>query len=148
MGLFQAPNNATVMSALPRARLGSGGGLLATARNAGMAVVSRSRTLFATRAGEDAAGPELLAGYALALRAGAVLAIAAAAVSWVKTASPGSRSVDASRRAHRPGAPTHLASHRRGAPSAANTEKGYFQAFRGERTVVSHTVSGTSRGAA
>ncbi|HEX9052350.1 MAG TPA: MFS transporter [Anaeromyxobacter sp.] len=89
MGLFQAPNNTAVMSALPRARLGSGGGLLATARNAGMAAgVGLAGTLFATRAGPDAAGPEFLAGYALALRAGAALAVAAAAVSLLKAASP------------------------------------------------------------
>jgi predicted MFS family arabinose efflux permease len=89
MGLFQAPNNATVMGALPRARLGSGGGLLATARNAGMAVgVGLAGTLFAIRAGPDAHGPEFLAGYALALRAGAVLALAAAAVSMLKVAAP------------------------------------------------------------
>jgi MFS family permease len=84
MGLFQAPNNATVMGALPRARLGSGGGLLATARNAGMAAgVGLAGTLFATRAGPSASGPEFLAGYALSLRAGAVLAVAAAVVSLV-----------------------------------------------------------------
>jgi MFS family permease len=90
MGLFQAPNNATVMSALPRERLGSGGGFLATARNAGMAAgVGLAGTLFAMRAGPDAAGPEFLGGYALALRAGAVLAVAAAAVSLVE-ATPAS----------------------------------------------------------
>jgi MFS family permease len=84
MGLFQAPNNATVMGALPRERLGSGGGLLATARNAGMAVgVGTAGTLFALRAGPDATGPEFLAGYALSLRAGAVLAVLAALVSLV-----------------------------------------------------------------
>jgi len=76
MGLFQAPNNATVMGALPRERLGSGGGLLATARNAGMAAgVALAGTLFALRAGPDATGAEFLGGYALALRAGAPLLI-------------------------------------------------------------------------
>lgn len=85
MGLFQAPNNATVMGALPRERLGSGGGLLATARNAGMAAgVALAGTLFALRAGPDAAGAEFLDGYALALRAGAALALAAAAVAAVR----------------------------------------------------------------
>lgn len=87
MGLFQAPNNATVMSALPRERLGSGGGLLATARNAGMAAgVATAGTLFALRAGQDATGPEFLSGYALALRSGAALAILAALVSLVRVA--------------------------------------------------------------
>jgi MFS family permease len=90
MGLFQAPNNAAVMSALPRERLGSGGGLLATARNAGMAAgVAMAGTLFALRAGEDAAGAEFLAGYALALRAGALLALLAAAVSLVRARPSG-----------------------------------------------------------
>lgn len=89
MGLFQAPNNATVMGALPRERLGSGGGLLATARNAGMAAgVALAGTLYAARAGPDAAGPEVLDGYALALRAGALLALAAAAVSLARGAAP------------------------------------------------------------
>jgi MFS family permease len=87
MGLFQAPNNATVMGALPRARLGSGGGLLATARNAGMAAgVATAGTLYALRAGQDAAGREFLAGYALSLRAGATLAVLAALAALVRIA--------------------------------------------------------------
>jgi predicted MFS family arabinose efflux permease len=82
MGLFQAPNSATVMSALPRERLGSGGGFLATARNAGMAAgVALAGTLFALRAGPEAGGADFLAGYALALRAGAALALLGAATS-------------------------------------------------------------------
>ena len=90
MGLFQAPNNATVMGALPRERLGSGGGWLATSRNAGMAAgVAAAGTLFALRAGEDATGAEFLAGYALALRAGAALAVLAALVSLVRAAPGG-----------------------------------------------------------
>lgn len=88
MGLFQSPNNATVMGALPRARLGSGGGLLATARNAGMATgVALAGAVFALRAARDAAGAEFLDGYAFALRAGALLALLAGAVSL----APGSR---------------------------------------------------------
>lgn len=90
MGLFQAPNNSTVMSALPRERLGSGGGLLATSRNAGMAAgVALAGALFALRSGEDSAGPEFLAGYGVALRAGGALAILAAAVSLVSTRPAG-----------------------------------------------------------
>ncbi len=85
MGLFQAPNNATVMSALPRERLGSGGGLLATARTAGMAAgVAIAGTLFGLRAGADAEGARFLAGYALSLRAGAILALLAAAASLAR----------------------------------------------------------------
>jgi MFS family permease len=97
MGLFQAPNNATVMGALPRARLGSGGGLLATARNAGMAVgVALAGSLFALRAGQEAAGSEFLSGYALSLRAGAALAVLAALVSLVRVSPRGSgRPLDA-----------------------------------------------------
>jgi MFS family permease len=84
MGLFQAPNSAAVMTALPRARLGSGGGLLATARNAGMAAgVALAGTLFALRAGPEAEGADFAAGYALALGAGAVLALLGGAVSLV-----------------------------------------------------------------
>uniref|UniRef100_UPI001F57B9A3 MFS transporter n=1 Tax=Anaeromyxobacter terrae TaxID=2925406 RepID=UPI001F57B9A3 len=82
MGLFQAPNNALVMGALPRERLGSGGGLLATARSAGMAAgVGLAGALFALRAGPAAGGEAFLQGYALALRAGAAVAVLAAAAS-------------------------------------------------------------------
>jgi MFS family permease len=89
MGLFQSPNNVTVMSALPRERLGLGGGLLATARNAGMAAgVALAGALFALRAGQEAGGAEFLSGYALAARAGAALAVLAGAVSLVR-ARPG-----------------------------------------------------------
>jgi MFS family permease len=85
MGLFQAPNSALVMGALPRDRLGSGGGLLATARNAGMAIgVGLAGLLFALRAGPAARGEAFLAGYALALRAGATLALLAAAASLAR----------------------------------------------------------------
>jgi hypothetical protein len=81
------------MGALPRERLGSGGGLLATARNVGMAVgVAVAGSLFALRAGAGLAGPAFLAGYAAALRSGAALALAAAAVSLVRTAGPAPRS--------------------------------------------------------
>jgi MFS family permease len=84
MGLFQSPNNAAVMSALPRNRLGSGGGLLATARNGGMAAgIGLAGALVALRAGGEGSGPGFLAGYALALRAGAGLALLAAAASVV-----------------------------------------------------------------
>lgn len=83
MGFFQAPNNAAVMSALPRTRLGSGGGLLAIARNGGMAAgIGLAAGIVALRAGPGQAG--FLAGYALALRAGALLALLAAATAYVK----------------------------------------------------------------
>lgn len=89
MGLFQAPNNAAVMSALPRERLGSGGGLLATARSTGMATgVALAGALFAAVAGEGRSPDAFLAGWALALRAGALLALAGAAVSLVLPRAP------------------------------------------------------------
>jgi predicted MFS family arabinose efflux permease len=82
MGLLQAPNNSGIMGALPRERLGSGGGLLATSRNVGMAIgVALSGSLFALRAGAGATPAAFLPGYALALRAGAILALLAAAAS-------------------------------------------------------------------
>jgi len=87
MGLFQAPNNAAVMSALPRERLGSGGGLLATARNAGMAAgVGLAGAAVTLRAGADG-GAGFLAGYAISLRAGAVLALLAAVASVVQAST-------------------------------------------------------------
>jgi MFS family permease len=86
MGLFQSPNNVAVMGALPRHRLGSGGGILATARNAGMAGgVSLSGLLFALSTG--GLEERFLEGYAIALRAGAVLAVGAAAASLVRRRS-------------------------------------------------------------
>ncbi len=89
MGLFQAPNNSAVMGALPRERLGSGGGLLATARNVGMAVgVAVAGSLFALRAGAGQEPRAFLAGYALALRVGAVIALVATVVSLVRSAAP------------------------------------------------------------
>jgi hypothetical protein len=70
------------MSSLPRARLGSGGGLLATARNGGMAAgVGMAAALVTFRAGPAAVGDAFVSGFALALRAGAALALAAAALS-------------------------------------------------------------------
>ncbi len=73
MGLFQPPNNSAVMGALPRAKLGSGGGLLATSRNVGMVLgVATGAALF--EAGERTS---FLAGWRLALGSGALLALAA-----------------------------------------------------------------------
>ena len=82
MGLFQAPNNSAVMGAIPRPKLGSGGGLLATARNVGMALgVAIAGTLFALRAGDGLDASVFLPGYALALRTGAAVAVAAGLLS-------------------------------------------------------------------
>jgi EmrB/QacA subfamily drug resistance transporter len=87
MGLFQPPNNSAVMGALPRERLGSGGGLLATARNVGMvAGIAAGSALFRAHAGglRSAATGEFLAGYRAALVAGAVTALAAGCVSLAR----------------------------------------------------------------
>jgi hypothetical protein len=82
MGLFQAPNNSGVLGALPRGRLGVGGGLLATARSAGMVLgMEAAGALFALRAGQGTDQAGFLPGFALALRAGAALAMAAGALS-------------------------------------------------------------------
>jgi len=82
MGFFQAPNNSAVMGAIPRPKLGSGGGLLATSRNVGMAIgVAVAGSLFALRSGAGLEASTFMPGYALALRAGAAVAIAAGILS-------------------------------------------------------------------
>jgi MFS family permease len=85
MGLFQSPNNAMVMSSLPRERLGSGGGLLATSRNAGMAAgIGLAGAITTGYGGSSGAGRTFLSGYAMALHGGAVLAIVAAGVALLQ----------------------------------------------------------------
>ncbi|HET9596552.1 MAG TPA: MFS transporter [Anaeromyxobacteraceae bacterium] len=84
MGLFQSPNNSAIMGTLPRERLGSGGGTLATARNLGMVLgVAISGALFAARS-RGGGGAAFLAGYRLALGTGAAVAIAAGLLSLVR----------------------------------------------------------------
>ena len=80
MGLFQPPNNSAVMGALPPAKLGSGGGLLATSRNVGIVLgVATGGALF-----EFGERTSFLLGWQLALGSGAVLALAAGLLSLVK----------------------------------------------------------------
>jgi EmrB/QacA subfamily drug resistance transporter len=80
MGFFQPPNNSAVMGALPVAKLGSGGGLLATARNVGMvAGVALGGALFAV--GE---ATSFVAGWRLALASGAAMALAAGLLALMK----------------------------------------------------------------
>jgi len=82
MGLFQPPNNSAAMGSLPRERLGAGSGLLATARNLGMAGgIALAGALFHARAGSAVAGPRFQAGYRGALLAGAALAVTSALIS-------------------------------------------------------------------
>jgi EmrB/QacA subfamily drug resistance transporter len=84
MGLFQPPNNSAVMGSLPRQRLGSGGGMLATVRNLGMVFgVALAGALFAAKAGNGTDTSAFLEGWRLALSAGAVLAVAAGVLSLV-----------------------------------------------------------------
>ena len=85
MGLFQPPNNSAVMGTLPRARLGSGGGMLATSRNLGMVLgVALGGALFALGTGNGGGLGDFLAGWRLALLAGASLAVAAGLLSLAR----------------------------------------------------------------
>ena len=87
MGLFQPPNNSSVMGTLPRERFGSGGGMLATARNVGMVIgIALSGALFRARGGASGDVPSFLAGYRAALLAGACLAILSGAASLARDA--------------------------------------------------------------
>jgi EmrB/QacA subfamily drug resistance transporter len=80
MGFFQPPNNSAVMGALPRAKLGAGGGMLATARNVGMVVgVALGGALF-----EAGGRTSFVAGWRLALASGGALALAAGLLALVK----------------------------------------------------------------
>ncbi|HET8733337.1 MAG TPA: MFS transporter, partial [Anaeromyxobacteraceae bacterium] len=80
MGFFQPPNNSVVMGALPTPKLGSGGGLLATSRNVGMVLgVASGGALF--QLGERGS---FVAGWRLALGAGAAMALAAGLLALVK----------------------------------------------------------------
>jgi MFS family permease len=96
MGLFQPPNNSAIMGALPRERLGSGGGLLATARTVGMvAGVALGTALFTVGSGvalprdgavlDAGATRAFLAGWRLALSAGAGLAVVAGVLSLARS---------------------------------------------------------------
>ena len=91
MGLFQSPNSSAVMGAIPRPKLGAGGGLLATARNVGMAIgVAVAGSLFAMRAADGTDPATFMLGYSLALRVGAAVAIAAGLLSlFARNASAG-----------------------------------------------------------
>jgi len=61
-GLFQSPNNASVMGAVPKARLGTAGGLNALVRNIGMVMgISVSVSIYSTRLGTAGEGAGLSA---------------------------------------------------------------------------------------
>jgi EmrB/QacA subfamily drug resistance transporter len=96
MAVFQTPNTAAVLSATPRARAGVGSALIAEARNVGMAVGiaftaavvggvmgKLSPELTAGGAMPGSASSALISGMALAMRVSVVLAVIAAALSWL-----------------------------------------------------------------
>lgn len=57
IGLFQAPNNNSIMSSVPRDRLGTAAGMLATMRNLGMALgVAIAGAAYSSRFGHYSAG--------------------------------------------------------------------------------------------
>ncbi len=85
MGLFQSPNNSAVLGTLPRDRLGSGSGMLATSRNLGMVMgLALAGALFRWRAGAGRGVGAFLSGFRLAVSAGAVLAVVAGILSLVR----------------------------------------------------------------
>jgi EmrB/QacA subfamily drug resistance transporter len=80
MGFFQPPNNSVVMGALPPAKLGAGGGLLATSRNVGMVVgVATGGALF-----ELGERTSFVRGWRTALLSGAAMALASGLVALMK----------------------------------------------------------------
>ena len=79
-GLFQTPNNRTMLSAAPRERAGSAGGLLATARLVG-ATGGATAAAFVFRWAPERAEP-------VALTIGAGLAVAAGAASLLRLSAP------------------------------------------------------------
>lgn len=85
-GLFQTPNNSTIMGSVPRSRLGIAGGMLASMRYIGMVLgIAVSGAVFAAKAGERpdvaAASDLFLAGMHSAMVVGAAVALAGALTS-------------------------------------------------------------------
>jgi DHA2 family multidrug resistance protein-like MFS transporter len=77
-GFFQAPNNRILLSSAPRKRSGAAGGMLATARLAGMSIGATLAALFFRIAPQTAES--------IALWVGACFAVAAALVSLTRLA--------------------------------------------------------------
>ncbi len=89
MGLIQAPNNSAIMGALPRDRLGSGGGLIATARNLGMVLgVEVAGVVFALKSGDGTDLATFLPGFALAFSGAVLFALAAGGLSLLTGPAP------------------------------------------------------------
>jgi DHA2 family multidrug resistance protein-like MFS transporter len=84
-GLFQAPNNRTIMAAAPRARSGAAGGMLSAARLFGQTLGAASVAILFRAAGAG--------GSHLALWLASALALAAAAVSLLRVAGKPSEEI-------------------------------------------------------
>jgi EmrB/QacA subfamily drug resistance transporter len=92
MGLYQPPNNNAIMGTLPRERLGSGGGMLATARVLGQVLgIAMGSAIFRSRGGGAGGVDMFLRGYRAALVAGAMLALAAGAAALARDGGRGLR---------------------------------------------------------
>lgn len=80
-GLFQAPNNDTIMGSVPRERLGVAGGMLASVRNIGMVLgISLAAAIVTARAGASVEEgvrslPRFVEGLQSAMETGALLAL-------------------------------------------------------------------------
>lgn len=97
-GLFQTPNNSTIMGSVPRDRLGIAGGMLASMRNIGMVLgIAVSAAVFMAMAGgrPEAAAADLdrfLAGMHAAMGTGAAVAVLGALASLAaRPGAPGPR---------------------------------------------------------
>jgi EmrB/QacA subfamily drug resistance transporter len=94
MALFQTPNTAAILRAVPRTRVGIGSAFVAEARNVGMAVgIALAAAIVGARMGEvglpggagavgDQVATAFTAGMATALRTAAGVAVFAALLSW------------------------------------------------------------------
>jgi EmrB/QacA subfamily drug resistance transporter len=84
IGLFQSPNNNSVLSSAPRDKAGQAGGIMALVRNLGVVCgVSLAVAAFELFRGGDQADPAaFFGGFSAALRLGALLALCGAVLSF------------------------------------------------------------------
>jgi MFS transporter, DHA2 family, multidrug resistance protein len=88
-GLFQTPNNRTMIAAAPRERSGGASGLLGTARLSGQTLGAALVALYLARYPAD--------GTQISLAIGAGIAVLAAALSMLRLSPAGSRGIEAVR---------------------------------------------------
>jgi DHA2 family multidrug resistance protein-like MFS transporter len=88
-GLFQTPNNRTMIAAAPRERSGGASGLLGTARLLGQTLGASLVALFLARYPDE--------GTQISLATGAGIAVLAAALSMLRLSPAGSRGIEAVR---------------------------------------------------